>query len=1785
MTPLDLIGRVAARRLRDMTEVNEGRAYICMLGLESDVVSAIARHVAQETAPGRTVEAFVHPQLADGVLGGAQISDKPAPWHRNHGRADVRLTLCTVPSDREKQTLPTLGHNEKLDDAWLLQEASVWTQEALTSSTQTIRDLVEVALQGVLLAGVAHDAMTVARFVVAVNDKLVGAGMTPERAIRAAMPQLKLPRDSGDPGAKITASVAEAARFFAKASEEHQPALYLKAQNGDPLNPDQLKQRLDVKTAENEIDAVTAAALRALISDRMVIDGSWTATQAAVAELGWEKIEPFFNELKRKIKPSFGEETLALFDRQFPTALEDDDKALLTDLAGENRKPNVQLDAFFTEHRERLKTEPRLYKRWERLVFQAAIETDDLAEGLLRLAHRAVPETDGDDDDGAERALIIRLRGSEKLDFWTREKNSRVLRYIRDRYRGLAALLEPHVLLDFGRCWTEDWGSYVKDDVVSRSRVATELAFEAYLVPREEAAVIAADKDGRPHPNRAQLIWRAPAEAIGLSLGHDLRLIRRDDRTIPTRLLSGYARQNRAARANLAQGLDLSQRTSISDAQGQSEGYLANPASGDHHIDTIWPRALERIVADGILTSAAGAALQTAFEDFSRAYGEAIDDLLRGSGLASHNLLDQAEKFGALLAAVRKEAPQPVCIQELLSPLVSIGVIAIDGDRPAALVAPWQPMRLAEIAAKARQLARDIGRVVSSRPEQRADIHDFVNDRAARLRTTFYGDIAVLPGDSSQLLAETQVVADCSLVESVTDIAQHGIADEPADAAVAAFERVANEYLALHPHEQSNFSVVILNADSENLPLAMANKLARDIEDNPDLRCELVVTDEDPARLRQVYERQNRRISGEIDASLASDAARNFLSRLRLGIHSPEVLSRDPDLKATDIALLQDVIARHSDLRWMAAEVDPAPPSLAECTPSERSKRRPFRRGDTASALYLTAPRQPAATQAYVNALYTVMSQDVPTNDRLPVQEVEFRSGDVDRILKTAHQLGTWVMTFDRVADRRLVTRDDRRIIRYFSAPGSTHNVIVSAEITELDLFDHISSDLAVILPGVEPAPLAAVRTQIFERAVKLSGGVVMRGAQWGNYAHELLGLVLSQREIERMLTHDRESRTGWFFLDDYRDFLDLTGEMADILAIDFSEGADGPEIRLVVAEAKYCSRDTLPQHRKKSLGQLESTFTALSNRLMEGEASLAPTIWRNRLADMVLEHMEPFDQVGGLTQAAWLEALRNGQAPIRLEGYSLVFSHDQDAWHEALPVIPDEIRPLADRRRMAQWIFPRPVTAQALRDLGNNAAAPLLSRPLGWPSASNSTPSPEIDDAPDTPDTPSPPSPPPAGLGPGPNPGPEPDDGAESSASIETGEAEEEADAPTETAPAVADAISAAGPWSPEVSAVLTRLSRARNESEGEAWLESQIVALRSALQKEGMDAPVVESRLTPNTGLIYVGGVTLTVGWLEKKQTDLLTRYGLDIVRITPMANRIAIGLKRPKRAILHLADAWLRRTGDEASDAQKMAPLLGEKEDDGQLCFLPLASEFADQETAAPHSLISGTTGSGKGILVTNVILDLCALNGPSELELYLIDPKRGVDYAWARRLPQLKAGIIDDQAEALALLHRLVEEMDDRYDAIAAAACRNIAHYNRTVGPSLRMPRIVIVFDEVANWMQDDEFKSEVDGLINKIATKSRAAGFHLFMIYQRADAQVMTMQLRTNLGNKLILRLGDEGSSRIALGDKGAERLLGKGHLIAKLGTDERIYMQVPYIGDEEVDELAAAVIASWSDRA
>src|SRR3981081_544988 len=98
---------------------------------------------------------------------------------------------------------------------------------------------------------------------------------------------------------------------------------------------------------------------------------------------------------------------------------------------------------------------------------------------------------------------------------------------------------------------------------------------------------------------------------------------------------------------------------------------------------------------------------------------------------------------------------------------------------------------------------------------------------------------------------------------------------------------------------------------------------------------------------------------------------------------------------------------------------------------------------------------------------------------------------------------------------------------------------------------------------------------------------------------------------------------------------------------------------------------------------------------------------------------------------------------------------------------------------------------------------------------------------------------------------------------------------------------------------------------------------------------------------------------------------------------------------------------------------------------------------------------------------------------------------------------------------------------------------------------------------------DEYKEAVSTVVQRLGIKTRHAGLYLVFAAQRPDANVMPMQLRANLGNRLILRVDSEGTSEIALGERGAERLLGHGHLLAKLeGSTALTYVQVPLVEPE-----------------
>lgn len=315
------------------------------------------------------------------------------------------------------------------------------------------------------------------------------------------------------------------------------------------------------------------------------------------------------------------------------------------------------------------------------------------------------------------------------------------------------------------------------------------------------------------------------------------------------------------------------------------------------------------------------------------------------------------------------------------------------------------------------------------------------------------------------------------------------------------------------------------------------------------------------------------------------------------------------------------------------------------------------------------------------------------------------------------------------------------------------------------------------------------------------------------------------------------------------------------------------------------------------------------------------------------------------------------------------------------------------------------------------------------------------------------------------------------------------------------------------------------------------------------------------------------MTVDQVLRRRLEFLTTHGLNIIAVQPEPGVVAISIERPQRQVVALSELWARWRPDSTGGNQDL--LIGVREDDGELLVLSPGREHA------PHTLIAGATGSGKSVLMQNIILAIGATNTPAEARLILIDPKQGVDYFAFEGLPHLDGGIIDDQSIALERIDALVAEMDERYRKLREARAPSLRVYNQRVSAAKRLPAIWLIHDEFAEWMMVEDYRQNVTSAVARLGVKARAAGIHLVFAAQRPEANVMPMQLRANLGNRLILRVDSEGTSEIALGERGAERLLGRGHLLAKLeGTYGLTYAQVPFASPEFIDSMVQAIRGS-----
>ncbi len=314
---------------------------------------------------------------------------------------------------------------------------------------------------------------------------------------------------------------------------------------------------------------------------------------------------------------------------------------------------------------------------------------------------------------------------------------------------------------------------------------------------------------------------------------------------------------------------------------------------------------------------------------------------------------------------------------------------------------------------------------------------------------------------------------------------------------------------------------------------------------------------------------------------------------------------------------------------------------------------------------------------------------------------------------------------------------------------------------------------------------------------------------------------------------------------------------------------------------------------------------------------------------------------------------------------------------------------------------------------------------------------------------------------------------------------------------------------------------------------------------------------------------------------QSDLALALAAHPVRIeAPIPGKSLVGIEIPNKTKATVGLGSLMADERFKNASKPLTVALG-RDVAGRPHFVNLAK--------APHALIAGTTGSGKSVTIHAIINSLIYRNGPEDLKMIFVDPKR-VELTLYNNIPHLLTPVITDAKKAILALKWAAKEMDRRYDLLQAESVRDIESYHANISGNKnnkgddgeRMPYIVIIIDELADIMQ--AYPRELEAGIVRLAQMSRAVGIHLILSTQRPEVQIITGLIKANVPTRIALRVPTQMDSRTILDTSGAEKLLGQGDMLYSGGEGQPSRLQSAYISEQEVKKVVSYLKDAYKEE-
>jgi hypothetical protein len=997
-----------------------------------------------------------------------------------------------------------------------------------------------------------------------------------------------------------------------------------------------------------------------------------------------------------------------------------------------------------------------------------------------------------------------------------------------------------------------------------------------------------------------------------------------------------------------------------------------------------------------------------------------------------------------------------------------------------------------------------------------------------------------------------------------TELSTEEDSQQAAEVVADELSRVIDDYRETYPFVEDGLEVFLVECRNEALPGRLAEAIGKKIDAEEQGRCRIIVHTTD--RGVSLYDSISEWI--ETDEKYTERSGNSYFPNISIKVRECSYEKLFRQVEDRDLVILPDVLASRGQQIDSETEANEEDRNRDGYLPLYRLAREPFDEYGNRRDVSLTPEKAPRLMRLFYNCQGAAKEESPAEKDARSIFKRKISLSDWSEELSHFHEAFNWVVCYDTSVDRHLLQAtfpDEVQVIRHSTGLGKQrqHNLTVSSSHrVEQIVKRRLASNLKRMFRLADDDFRLQLAGQFIDESKEISGDIILRATGPGTYLNEIIGLIATKYVVETRFDQEHSDYAfTWLYLDDYSHWFD--GKLPDLLFAAISASEEGIPLRCQVIESKCVAEGSFLDESKDAQRQVANGVNRLAQAWHPGRSHIDAPYWYHQLYQALAGNIK----LGPQQESIWRlfrQALRSGEFRLDMSGHSWVFCHNGSSGisgsveeHTATTTAPDVnlthkahlhseqglrgvMRDLADRWEMDDSLS---VWQDGATDSGDALPSESESTHNEAPAGAQDREASraEVEQREKTQDTKS-------------------KDGRESPS--------EEA----EIAPRREDSADGSREKDGEPSA--------DNGNPGDVeldairgWIEEKSDKLQTTLGNYGVNVYPVNPQKADVGPSIVRFKVRMKPGErLNKIQNiaeDLQRELATDTVPLVDNVSGesfVGIDLPRPEAAIAQL-DEELHRIDEHGGEL----PFLLGVSPAGRTKMADLAS--------LPHLLVAGSTGSGKTIFLYSVILSLIKSHTPETLKTILVDPKQ-TDFIYFDDLPHLLSdNVIIEPTEAIDWLRRLMDdELQRRTKLLREARARNITDYNRDKADSEALPYIVVVIDEYADLVHalSGSDRDEFERQLVRLAQRARNVGIHLVIATQRPSADIVTTRLKTNLPARVAFRLPSHHDSSTILDRSGAEKLIGKGDMLALMEGDMQ-RLQGFYVSPERLEEMVRQV--------